>query len=515
MAGRRRETRTPRASSEAGREERRAAPDVLNVEVTLAPRPDGLAVVHSSERPALDNVGRFRVTSAQSLPAANALAELGLEVTAMGAASISAKCPAATYRRLFSTQLDVFRQPVGPAPVVRPSDSAAERLAGPVQEFLFPPDGAGWDLPLALSGLVEEVYIQWPPIYFESPIPPFGIGYHHLRVPGDVTYLLSADAVHRAGTTGKGIKVAMVDSGFYTQHPYFLGRGYTMSVVLAPGATHADQDGNGHGTAECANLLAIAPDVTFIGVKLDNETNPNLGASLAEGFKTAVAQRPHVITVSLGFDLVAGMTRNHLTVLPNSLRALEAEVKAAVAAGIIVVFAAGNGHVAFPGMMPEVLAAGGTYVDAKQQRQASDYASAFASRIYPGRHVPDVTGLVGLVATAGAYIMLPVQPGCEIDTDVSGGSFPDGTQRNDGWCVISGTSAAAPQLAGVCALLKQKNPALTPLEAVNVLARTARDVRTGRANAASSQNVALRAGPGPDGATGHGLVDAFAAWRQV
>ena len=113
MATRRREARSRTASGEAGRDRRPEAPDVLNVEVTLAPRPDGLAVVHSAERPALDNVSRYRVTSAQALPASNALAELGFEVTAVGAASISAKVSADTYRRLFSTQLEVFRQPVG------------------------------------------------------------------------------------------------------------------------------------------------------------------------------------------------------------------------------------------------------------------------------------------------------------------------------------------------------------------------------------------------------------------
>lgn len=211
---------------------------------------------------------------------------------------------------------------------------------------------------------------------------------------------MNADRIHREGTTGQGVRVAMVDSGFYTDHPYFKERDYNMAVVLAPGATDATRDGNDHGTAECATALAIAPDVQFIGVKLDNEENPGLGASLAEGFKTAVDQHPDIITVSLGFDLVVLDTRQHLPVLPNGLKPLEAEVKAAVQAGIIVLFAAGNGHVAFSGMMPEVISAGGAYVDEDLEWQASDYASAFQCRIYPGRHVPDVTGLVGLVAAA-------------------------------------------------------------------------------------------------------------------
>jgi subtilisin family serine protease len=111
--------------------------------------------------------------------------------------------------------------------------------------------------------------------------------------------------------------------------------------------------------------------------------------------------------------------------------------------------------------------------------------------------------------------MLPLQAGSEIDRAVTKNPFPDGTKPDDGWACISGTSAAAPQLAGVCALLKQKNPGLKPDEVKQVLRRTARDVLTGTANAASNEGTALAAGPGTDGATGDGLVDAFAAWRQV
>src|SRR6266700_6453467 len=48
---------------------------------------------------------------------------------------------------------------------------------------------------------------------------------------------------------------------------------------------------------------------------------------------------------------------------------------------------------------------------------ASDYASAFDSKIYSGRHVPDFCGLVGMLPHAN-YIMLPIPPGCQIDTEV-------------------------------------------------------------------------------------------------
>ena len=183
-----------------------------------------------------------------------------------------------------------------------------------------------------------------------------------------------------------------------------------------------------------------------------------------------------------------------------------------VADGIVVVFSAGNGHVAFPGMMPDVISAGGVFIGPDGSMQASDYASAFSSKPYPGRNVPDFCGLAGLADNHADYIMLPIPSGCAIDLD---NSNHDGTKADDGWGVFSGTSASAPQLAAVCALLLEKDPSLTPGEIKSVLRRTCRDVVNGSANPASNEGYPVPAGPGIDGATGAGLVDAFAAFNQI
>ena len=79
----------------------------------------------------------------------------------------------------------------------------------------------------------------------------------------------------------------MIDSGFAHSHPYFPANGYSSSVVLAPGAIDRSADGNGHGTGESANIFAAAPGVTFIGVKLDNENNPGLGATILEAMSSS------------------------------------------------------------------------------------------------------------------------------------------------------------------------------------------------------------------------------------
>ncbi len=134
---------------------------------------------------------------------------------------------------------------------------------------------------------------------------------------------------------------------------------------------------------------------------------------------------PHIISCSMGYDLCPSdpntgqRTSNApLSKLPNNLVALEAEIQAAVASGVVIVFSAGNGSVSFPGMMPEVISAGGAFVDQNGDTRASDYASAFTSRVYSGRNVPDFRGLVGLRPNAD-FIMLPIPPGCEIDKENS------------------------------------------------------------------------------------------------
>ena len=116
------------------------------------------------------------------------------------------------------------------------------------------------------------------------------------------------------------------------------------------------------------------------------------------------------------------------------------------------------------------------------------------------------------------YIMLPVPPGSEADRQSAEplDGIGDGTASDDGWAVFSGTSAAAPQLAGACALLLEKNPGLKPSEIKAVLRRTARDVLAGTSNSDSNPGQPpIEAGLGDDGATGAGLVDVLAAWKQV
>lgn len=424
------------------------------------------------------------------LGAATQLQQAGFTVLQVSQTSINIAGPAQLYRDAFECTLQSEDREV-----------VKEQGRQDVAQFVECPDT---DLPglidttgTAFAQLLEGVAIEEPRYFMAASAYPPPVDYWHLDVPGDVSLGCNADKAHRGGTTGKGIRVVMTDSGHFA-HPYFAARGYRVgAVVLGPGASNPADDESGHGTAESANIFAVAPDVDFTMVKMSFVNS--IGS-----FNAAVGLAPHVISNSWG----SSKRNPPLSAADN---ALAAAIAAAVASGIVVVFSAGNGHFGFPGQHPDVISAGGVFMDGAGALQASDYASGFASAVYPGRNVPDLSGLVGMRPRA-AYIMLPVQPNDEIDRDLGNGSrHPDGDQTpaNDGWAAISGTSAAAPQLAGAAALVRQACPRLTPAQVRDVLKSSARDVTAGRCFPQPGMNHAAVAGP--DLATGHGLVDAARA----
>lgn len=341
----------------------------------------------------------------------------------------------------------------------------------------------------AFEDLLEGVALEVPRYFMAGPSAYAPLkSYWHLRLPGDVSLALNADRAHRAGITGKGVKVAMVDTGWF-KHPYFVNRGYRVSpVVLGPSAVNPLDDEVGHGSGESANIFAAAPDAQLLPVKM-NFVN-SIGA-----FNAAVGLSPDIITCSWGSSIQFGP-------LSAADQALAAAIAAAVAAGIVVIFSAGNGHYGFPGQMPDVISAGGAFMRQDETLEASNYASSFVSSIYAGRKVPDVCGLVGMLPKA-IYLMLPLQPEDEIDQGNAGGTFPNGdeTTTSDGWAAFSGTSAAAPQLAGISALIKQACPVLKPADVKDILAKSARSVTLGHGNPSTGGNA-------PPLAVGAGLADA-------
>jgi subtilisin family serine protease len=443
---------------------------------------DAMGAVHAG------TVANFRSEPRIIDAAVNRLRAAGFDVLQVTAWTINIAGSQETYEKAFRTRIEIERRTV-----IKPG--GVEALA----EFIECPDTPMPGL-IAVAGtpfeeVIEGVAIEEPRYFMAAAAFPPPVPYWHLAVPADVALGLNAEKVHRSGISGGGIRVAMVDSGQYA-HPFFAARGYRVApVVLGPAAADPERDAVGHGTGESANIFAVAPDAELLPVKV-NFVN-SVGA-----FNAAAALDPQIITCSWG-------SSNRNGPLSAADQALAAAVAAAWAAGIVVIFSAGNGHYGFPAQHPDCIAAGGVCMAQDGSLRASDYASGFMSGIYPGRRVPDACGLVGMQPKA-IYIMLPINPGCQIDSAYGGGAFPSGDQTggDDGWGCFSGTSAAAPQLAGVAALVRQACPRLSPDEVRDILRKSARDVTLGNCNPASGGHPATA---GPDLATGDGLVDAHKA----
>ncbi len=423
------------------------------------------------------------------------LRDAGFEILQVSALTINIAGSPETYKKAFETTIVADERSVikelGERTTATFLDSSDTGLSGLINTV-----GTRFEDVLEGVAIEEPRYFMAPSMF--APLK----SYWHLRVPGDISLGCNADRAHRGGITGRGIKIAMVDSGHYS-HPFFAGRGYRVSpVVLGPAAANPAKDESGHGTGESANIFAVAPDIQLMPVKV-NFVN-SIGA-----FNAAVALAPDIITCSWG-------SSNQFGPLSAADQALAGAISVAVASGITVVFSAGNGHWGFPGQHPDVISAGGVFMNPDESLRASDYASGFMSNIYPGRRVPDLSGLVGMKPKA-IYIMLPIEPGDEIDSTpwnvpggLQGGTHPNGdeTTDSDAWGAFSGTSAAAPQLAGAAALVKQACPNLKPADIRDILKKSARDVTTGNCNTSTGGNPAT---VGPDTATGNGLVDAHKA----
>jgi subtilisin family serine protease len=427
------------------------------------------------------------------------LRELKIKVLDTNGITINVVAEPKRYKEVFNTTLTTYELPSMKPFGQMSTTTIVDTEDNDIQGFI---DTSRSRTPLA--DLLEGGAINRRVYFMSSYLPP-NTTYWNLDVPSEVSLALNADRVHRANITGRGIKVVMADTGWY-RHPFFVQRGYRFNpTVLSPGATNPDHDESGHGTGESANIFAVAPDVEFTMVKM-NDVNPTADMN------AAVALKPDVISCSWGFDLREEDGKPSAS-FPAALRPLAAAVANAVSQGIIVVFSAGNGHYGFPGMHPDVISAGGVYMHPDGSLEATQYASGFDSKIYAGRNVPDVCGLVGLPPKA-IYITLPIEPNCEIDRSLAGDQHPNGdeTAKNDGWAAFSGTSAAAPQLAGICALIKQACPKLSPTQVRDILKKTARDVTRGNCSGSTGRHPAR---PGPDLATGTGLVDALRAVQEA
>ena len=283
---------------------------------------------------------------------------------------------------------------------------------------------------------------------------------HHVRIPDRLREILRADDAHERGITGRGVQIAVIDSGFWP-HPFYVERGYRITPV----PTHKEReplvDEYGHGTAQLASLFALAPDAEALAIKcMDRDPSYALEKALATGAR--------VINCAWGFNIDHKGARK----LPSEFQKLHRILRRAIRGGVSVVAAGGNGQQPFPGCMPEVIAAGGVYWGPDGHFEPSDVSSKFESHLFPGRHVPDLCGLVGN-RPHGRLLLVPIPPRAVLARRASFRTSASSAAstiaageasrtRAPGWALFSGTSAATSMVSGAIALLLQVRPALTP-----------------------------------------------------
>ncbi|MFD4552304.1 S8 family serine peptidase [Streptomyces sp. NPDC058466] len=267
---------------------------------------------------------------------------------------------------------------------------------------------------------------------------------------------IGAPTAWAAGYDGKGVKIAVLDTGVDATHPDLKDQ-----VIAAKNfSTSADAtDKFGHGT-HVASIAAgtgaksngkykgVAPGAKILNGKVLSDDGYGDDSSILAGMEWAADQGADVVNLSLG----GGDTPE--------IDPLEAEVnKLSEQKGILFAIAAGNDGdfgeqtVGSPGSAADALTVGAV--------DDNDKLASFSSRGpgLDGAIKPDVTA-------PGVDITAAAAPGSLIDKEVG--------EKPPGYLTISGTSMATPHVAGAAAILKQEHPDWTFAELKSALTGSAK-----------------------------------------
>jgi subtilisin family serine protease len=282
------------------------------------------------------------------------------------------------------------------------------------------------------------------------------------------------------GHTGKGVVVASMDTGVDLAHPLLRRRwrGGVNSWYDPHDEQRVPTDAVGHGTQAMGVMVGspavgIAPDARWIAVKLYDAVGRARMSDIHRAFQwlmdpdgdPATVDAPDVVNAS--WALTGKGPGACIGEFSDDIRALRN-------AGIAVVFAAGNDGPAAntsssPGNNPGVLSVGPVGRDLEVARQSSRGPSSCDGEVFPRLVAPGVN-----VRT----------------TDLSHGGVSS-------FATVSGSSLAAPHVAGVLALLTGAFPSASVADLEDALVRGARDLGTA----------------GADNTYGYGFTDAWGAFK--
>ena len=144
--------------------------------------------------------------------------------------------------------------------------------------------------------------------------------------------------------TGRGVRIAIVDSGVHADHPHVGGVAGGVTID-GDGRQHPDfVDRLGHGTAITAAIREKAPDAELFAVKVfDRALSTNI-AALVDAIDWSVASGAHLVNLSLGTSREA-----HAGPLGDAV------ARAAARGAILVAARADEGVRWLPGSLPGVL----------------------------------------------------------------------------------------------------------------------------------------------------------------
>jgi subtilisin family serine protease len=284
--------------------------------------------------------------------------------------------------------------------------------------------------------------------------------------------LIHADAAHAAGDTGRGVTVAILDTGIdnpgasvVAEHCFVPPDGCPNGQAEDDGPGSAKDD-MGHGTEVADVIAGVAPDASLIAVKVADDNGRTTAGQIIDGLDWVREHHPEakVVNISIAGDIPLSGDCTNLT---TSLQQYAAAFNALVAQGTAVVAASGNNGrtngIPAPACFPAAIAVGAVY------------SRSFGSFTAPNVCVDRTTAPDGLACFSNTS--------SQLDLLAAGGPI-DVTGLGGADTTLVGTSAAAAQVSGAAALLLQAEPSLTPASLLARLQSTGVQVADPRPHAA-------------------------------
>ena len=323
---------------------------------------------------------------------------------------------------------------------------------------------------------------------------------------------IGANLARSYGYTGKGVGVAIIDSGFSAvsddlntwtaSAPGTYGTPTSRIVYAKSFAKGGTADDYGHGTHVAGvvggngydsigqsmggvpytrTFFGVAPDVKFVNLRVLDKNgagkDSNVIAAISEAIRVKSTYNIRVINLSLGRPVFESHLKDPLC------QAVEAAWKA----GIVVVVSAGNSGrvnsqqtggyatITSPGNDPYVITVGAMKTNGTLGR-GDDTIASYSSK---GPSLIDHIVKPDLVAPGNKVISLNNVDAAlwntySSDVAILADSYiPGNPGYSRNYARLSGTSMAAPMVSGAAALLLQQNPSLTPDQIKARLMRTA------------------------------------------